>query len=123
MHRGHRRNGRFGLCTRSMTCQSRGAGDYRIARILKAQATAERLTADCKTDVRAATNVEAAAQGDIVILAVRFASQDSALGDISPHVAGKIVVDTTVPLVPPKVMRVQLPLEGRAAVHAQKNTR
>ena len=88
--------------------------------VLKAQATAERLTADCKTDVRAATNVEAAAQGDIVILAVPFSSQESTLGDISLHVAGKIVVDTTVPLVPPKVMRVQLPLEGSAAVRAQK---
>ncbi len=88
--------------------------------VIKAQATAERLTADCKTDVRAATNVEAAAQGDIVILAVPFSSQESTLGDISLHVAGKIVVDTTVPLVPPKVMRVQLPLEGSAAVRAQK---
>jgi NADPH-dependent F420 reductase len=35
-------------------------------------------------------------------------------------VAGKIVVDTTVPLVPPKVMRVQLPPEGSAAVRAQR---
>ena len=87
---------------------------------LKAQATAERLTAECKIDVRAATNVEAAAQGDIVILAVPFASQESTLGDIGPHVVGKIVVDTTVPLVPPKVMRVQLPTEGSAAVRAQK---
>jgi NADPH-dependent F420 reductase len=33
-------------------------------------------------------------------------------------VAGKIVIDTTVPLMPPKVMRVQLPAEGCAAVRA-----
>ena len=39
--------------------------------------------------------------------------------DIAPSVVGKIVVDTTVPLVPPKVMRVQLPPEGSAAVRAQ----
>lgn len=38
---------------------------------------------------------------------------------IAPHVAGKIVVDTTVPLMPPRVMRVQLPAEGSAAVRAQ----
>jgi NADPH-dependent F420 reductase len=35
-------------------------------------------------------------------------------------VDGKLVVDTTVPLVPPKVARVQLPAEGSAALAAQK---
>ncbi len=33
---------------------------------------------------------------------------------------GKVVVDTTVPLVPPKVARVQLPPETSAALAAQK---
>ena len=58
--------------------------------------------------------------GDVIIVAVPFASQRATLQDIAPHVAGKIVVDTTVPLVPPKVMRVQLPAEGSAAVIAQQ---
>lgn len=66
------------------------------------------------------TNVEAAAAAEVVILAVPFASQTATLAEIAPHVAGKIVVDTTVPLVPPKVMRVQLPPEGSAAVAAQQ---
>ena len=57
--------------------------------------------------------------GDIVIVTVPFAAQEATLADIAAHVAGKIVVDTTVPLVPPKVMRVQLPPEGSAAVRAQ----
>jgi hypothetical protein len=35
-------------------------------------------------------------------------------------VTGKIVVDTTVPLVPPKVARVQLPADTSAAVAAQR---
>jgi NADPH-dependent F420 reductase len=69
--------------------------------------------------LRGATNAEAAAQGDIVIVTVPFAAQESTLADIAPHVAGKLVVDTTVPLVPPRVMRVQLPSEGSAAVKAQ----
>lgn len=64
------------------------------------------------------SNAAAAAAGDIVIVTVPFAAQDATLADIAPHVAGKIVVDTTVPLVPPKVMRVQLPPEGSAAVRA-----
>jgi NADPH-dependent F420 reductase len=64
-------------------------------------------------------NEAAAAAGDIVIVTVPFAAQADTLSQIAPHVAGKIVVDTTVPLVPPKVMRVQLPPEGSAAVKAQ----
>jgi len=65
------------------------------------------------------TNAEVASAADVIIVAVPFASQKATLQDIAPHVAGKIVVDTTVPLVPPKVMRVQLPPEGSAAVIAQ----
>jgi 8-hydroxy-5-deazaflavin:NADPH oxidoreductase len=64
------------------------------------------------------SNAEAAAAGDIVIVTVPFAAQEATLADIAPHVRGKIVVDTTVPLVPPKVMRVQLPPEGSAAQKA-----
>ena len=66
------------------------------------------------------SNAEVAAAADVVIVAVPFASQRATLQDIAPHVAGKIVVDTTVPLVPPKVMRVQLPAEGSAAVIARQ---
>ena len=65
-------------------------------------------------------NAEAAAAGDIVIVTVPFAAQEVTLRDIAPHVLGKVVCDTTVPLVPPKVIRVQLPPEGSAAVCAQK---
>ncbi|MGR4863077.1 NADPH-dependent F420 reductase [Caulobacter sp. LARHSG274] len=71
------------------------------------------------SEARGANNVEAAALGDIVIVTVPFAGQAETLAQIAPHVTGKIVVDTTVPLVPPKVMRVQLPSEGSAAVRAQ----
>ena len=65
-------------------------------------------------------NAEAAKAGSIVLVTVPFAAQESTLTEIAPHVAGKVVVDTTVPLVPPKVMRVQLPPEGSAAQRAQK---
>jgi hypothetical protein len=42
------------------------------------------------------------------------------LTEIREFVQGKIVVDTTVPLVPPKVSRAQLPSEGSAAQIAQQ---
>lgn len=59
--------------------------------------------------------VSAAKAADIIVVTVPFAAQEATLTEIAPHVAGKIVVDTTVPLVPPRVMRVQLPAEGSAA--------
>ena len=65
-----------------------------------------------------ASNAEAAQGADIIIVTVPMAAQETTLLDIKPHVAGKIVVETTVPLVPPKVMRVSLPPEGSAAMRA-----
>jgi hypothetical protein len=56
----------------------------------------------------------------VVVLAVPWASHGAILDEIAPHVAGKIVVDATVPLVPPKVARVQLPAETSAALAAQR---
>ncbi|WP_137787505.1 NADPH-dependent F420 reductase [Sphingomonas sp. 3P27F8] len=64
-------------------------------------------------------NADAASAADVIIVAVPFGAQEATLADIAPFCSRKIVVDTTVPLVPPKVMRVQLPTEGSAAVRAQ----
>lgn len=68
---------------------------------------------------RGTSNADAAAAGEIAIVTVPFAAQEATLAQIAPHVQGKLVVDTTVPLMPPKVMRVQLPAEGSAAARAQ----
>ncbi|ATE63816.1 NADPH-dependent F420 reductase [Rhizorhabdus dicambivorans] len=65
------------------------------------------------------SNADAAQAGDVIIVTVPFDSQDTTLAGIKPYVAGKLVVDTTVPLVPPRVMRVQLPAEGSAAVRTR----
>jgi NADPH-dependent F420 reductase len=69
--------------------------------------------------VSGASNREAAEQAGLVLLAVPFASQEATLREIAEVVKGKIVIETTVPLMPPKVMRVQLPAEGCAALRAQ----
>jgi NADPH-dependent F420 reductase len=69
---------------------------------------------------RSGTAYAAAAEAaDIIVVTVPFAAQAAILAEIAPHAAGKIVIDTTVPLVPPRVMRVQLPPEGSAAQRAQ----
>lgn len=65
-------------------------------------------------------NLEAAAAGDIVVLTVPFEHQAPTLEGIRPALQGKILVDATVPLVPPKVARVQLPEPGCAALRAQR---
>lgn len=65
-------------------------------------------------------NLSSARDADIVFVTVPFASQRTTLADIAPVVKGKIVVDTTVPLVPPKVARVQMPKEGSAAAIASE---
>jgi coenzyme F420-0:L-glutamate ligase/NADPH-dependent F420 reductase len=63
---------------------------------------------------------EAAAQADIVVLAVPYAAHAETLAQIREPAQGKIVIDTTVPLKPPKVGTVQLPAAGCAAVEAQQ---
>ncbi|HOM11826.1 MAG TPA: NADPH-dependent F420 reductase [Rubrivivax sp.] len=85
----------------------------------KASAAAAQLAAELKLEVAGAANLEAAQRADVVVVAVPFASQLQVLEEIRPALAGKVVIDTTVPLVPPKVMRVQLPPEGSAAQRAQ----
>lgn len=71
-------------------------------------------------DVRGATNADAARAGSIVILTVPWASHAAILDEIKAAASGKLLVDTTVPLVPPRVARVQLPVEGCAALAAQQ---
>jgi 8-hydroxy-5-deazaflavin:NADPH oxidoreductase len=70
--------------------------------------------------IRGSANVPAAAAGSIVLLTVPFAGQMQTLREIAPQLAGKILVDVTVPLVPPKVNRVQLPAEGSCVAIAQR---
>lgn len=62
-------------------------------------------------------NVDAAGAADIVVLAVPYSAQSALANEVRAQVEGKILIDVTVPLVPPKVARVQLP-EGGSAVEA-----
>lgn len=65
------------------------------------------------------TNPDAAARADLVVLTVPFTAHHSTLESLKDCLAGKILIDVTVPLVPPKVTRVQMPPEGSAAQAAQ----
>ncbi len=82
-----------------------------------AQELRERLP---EADVRGTDNVTAAAAAEIVVLTVPYAHQKPTLESVRGALSGKILVDCTVPLKPPKVARVQLPEAGSAAVEAQE---
>jgi len=87
----------------------------------KARAVASELSAGLsKGVIQGAGNADAASAGDIVVLAVPWASHDATLLEIEPVLGGKIVVDAVVPLVPPKVSTVQLPEHGSAAMAASR---
>lgn len=71
-------------------------------------------------DIDGNTNLEVAQLSDIVVITVPFAAHAETLISIKSYLQGKILVDVTVPLVPPKVTRVQMPPAGSAAQEAQK---
>lgn len=71
-------------------------------------------------DVHAMTNPEAAQGADVVVLTVPFAAHRDMLEALKPALSGKILIDVTVPLVPPKVTRVQMPAAGSASLEAQQ---
>jgi NADPH-dependent F420 reductase len=70
--------------------------------------------------VEAMENLAAAEAADIITLTVPFSHQAATLEQLRPALQGKILVDVTVPLVPPKVGRVQLPEQGSAGQIAQE---
>jgi 8-hydroxy-5-deazaflavin:NADPH oxidoreductase len=65
-------------------------------------------------------NLEAAKEANIVVLTVPYAAHRETLESIKNALQGKILVDVTVPLVPPKVSTVQMPSAGSAAQEAKQ---
>ncbi len=66
------------------------------------------------------SNIEAAKRSNIVVLSVPYAAHRDTLESVKDELKGKILVDVTVPLVPPKVSTVQMPSAGSAAQEAQQ---
>jgi NADPH-dependent F420 reductase len=65
------------------------------------------------------SNHEAAQLADIVVLTVPYAAHRDTLEGVKDSVKGKLFIDVTVPLVPPKVSRVQMPPAGSALQEAK----
>ena len=66
------------------------------------------------------SNLEAAQKADIVVLTVPYAAHRATLESVKDALKGKILIDVTVPLVPPKVATVQMPPAGSAAQEAKE---
>ena len=87
----------------------------------KAQkAVAELKKISPETPAEAMENGDAAAAGDIVVLTVPARHQISTLAGVRDALRGKILIDVTVPLEPPRVGTVQLPDAGSAGKRAQE---
>ena len=86
----------------------------------KAAAAAQQVNGRLGTEsVRGMENPEAASVCDIAVLTVPYAAHIPALESVKAQLAGKVLVDVTVPLKPPKVSEVFVPSAGSAAQEAQ----
>lgn len=64
-------------------------------------------------------NDEAALKADVVVLSVPYTAHKATLESVRDQVQGKVLIDLTVPLQPPKVRTVHLPEGKSAALEAQ----
>jgi len=78
----------------------------------------EMLNGDALVD--GADNRTAAQKSNIVVLTVPYSAHKDTLETVRDVLKGKLFVDVTVPLVPPKVATVQMPAAGSAAQEAKQ---
>jgi NADPH-dependent F420 reductase len=86
----------------------------------KAEMVASELNAllDAGVLIEGTTYVDAVQRGDIIALTVPYAAHRETLKIVKDMMKGKILIDVTVPLVPPKVTRAKMPPAGSAAQEA-----
>jgi NADPH-dependent F420 reductase len=88
----------------------------------RAQEKAREFNADLPaggTPITGGSNEEAASAGEVILLTVPYAAHADTLRGLREQLAGRILVDITVPLQPPKVSQVNLPPGSAAALEAQ----
>ncbi len=70
--------------------------------------------------VSAGDNLSAARDADVVVLTVPYSAHRETLETVRDALQGKLLIDVTVPLMPPKVTKVQMPPAGSAAMEARE---
>jgi len=88
----------------------------------KAQTAVEAVSAlleDVPGSIKGMENAEAVRECDIAVITVPYSSHRITLEGLKEVLQGKLVIDVVVPIVPPKVTKVQMPEAGSAALEAQ----
>jgi NADPH-dependent F420 reductase len=75
---------------------------------------------DDASSILGMSNLESARQADIAFLTVPYAAHRDTLESVKDALKGKILIDVTVPLLPPKVAKVNIPPAGSAAQEARQ---
>ena len=88
----------------------------------KAEVTAKELLGllEGEAYVAGMSNIDAAQKANIVAITVPYAAHRETLESVKNVLQGKLLIDATVPLVPPKVATVQMPAAGSAAQEAHE---
>ncbi len=86
----------------------------------KAQRVAAELNAQMGQDLlRGMANADAVAAADLAALTVPYSAHRPTLEGLKEALKGKVLIDVTVPLAPPKVSHVKIPPGGSAGQEAQ----
>ena len=94
-------------------------GSRNEEKALDAVAILKEKIGDQVADISGMNNSEAVKACDIAVITVPFAAHKPTLEGLKEELQGKILIDVCVPLVPPKVTKVQMPPEGSAALQAR----
>ena len=88
----------------------------------KAEVTAKELLGllEGEAYVAGMSNIDAAQKANIIAITVPYAAHRETLESVKDVMQGKLLIDVTVPLVPPKVATVQMPAAGSAAQEAHE---
>jgi NADPH-dependent F420 reductase len=100
------------------------SGSYRVIIGSRQREKAERVASELNTrlgedSVRGMANPEAVAAADLAVMTVPYSAHVPTLESIRAALTGKILVDVSVPLRPPRVSQVYVPPGGSAAAEAQ----
>ena len=100
------------------------SGQYHVIIGSREQEKAERVAAELNARlgrdlIRGMVNPNAAAAADLAVLTVPYSAHLPTLESIQAGLTGKILIDVTVPLQPPKVSYVNIPPGGSATAEAQ----
>lgn len=85
----------------------------------RAKAAASELATETGKSVSGGSNEGVIADADVVLLSVPYAGHGETLRALKDGLRGKVLIDITVPLQPPKIRVVNLPAGKAAALEAQ----